>query len=62
MGEGEQRGAGSSNSHFDENAFPPGTVHALMTPFLHAREVIHEPGALTLALFRDIGWDTGPAL
>jgi hypothetical protein len=52
---------GSSNSHLDENAFPPGTADALMTPFLHPREVIHEPGALTLALFRDIGWDTGPA-
>jgi hypothetical protein len=52
---------GSSNSHFDENAFPPGTIDALMTPFLDPREVIHEPGALTLALFRDIGWDTGPA-
>ena len=49
---------GSSNSHFDEDAFPEGTENALMTPFLSNGEVIHDPGPLTLALFRDIGWQT----
>jgi hypothetical protein len=54
---------GSSNSHFDETAFPTGTVNALMTPQLDNGEVIHMPGPVTLALFRDIGWtttDSGP--
>jgi hypothetical protein len=52
---------GSSNSHFDEAAFPPGTPNgnALMTPVLNNGEVIHVAGNLTLALFRDIGWTTG---
>jgi len=50
--------SGSSNSHFDETAFPTGTQNALMTPFLANGEVIHDPGPLTLALFRDIGWQT----
>lgn len=49
---------GSSNSHFDEVAFPTGTQNALMTPFLSNGEVIHDPGPLTLALLRDIGWTT----
>ena len=52
---------GSSNSHFDEAAFPEGTENALMTPFLSNGEVIHEPGSLTLALFRDLGWQTSGA-
>ncbi|MEP7157937.1 MAG: hypothetical protein ABI797_00780, partial [Chloroflexota bacterium] len=54
---------GSSNSHFDEASFPTGTVNALMTPQLDNGEVIHMPGPVTLALFRDIGWtttDSGP--
>jgi hypothetical protein len=50
--------SGSSNSHFDETSFPTGTQNALMTPFLANGEVIHDPGPLTLALFRDIGWQT----
>lgn len=49
---------GSSNSHFDESTFPTGTRHALMTPQLANGEVIHDPGPLTLALLRDIGWAT----
>ncbi|HYI32477.1 MAG TPA: choice-of-anchor D domain-containing protein [Glaciibacter sp.] len=55
---------GSSNSHFDEATFAAGTQNALMTPQLANGEVIHHPGPLTLALFRDIGWTTasiGPA-
>jgi hypothetical protein len=50
--------SGSSNSHFDESTFPTGTLNALMTPQLAGGEVIHDPGPLTLALFRDIGWQT----
>ncbi len=50
--------AGSSNSHLDEFSFGPGTQNALMTPSLSNGEVIHEPGPLTLAIFRDIGWTT----
>jgi hypothetical protein len=49
---------GSSNAHLDESAFPGGTVNALMTPFLSNGEVIHDPGPVTLAVFRDIGWTT----
>lgn len=49
---------GSSNSHFDEATYGTGTVNALMTPALDNGEVIHEPGPLMLALFRDIGWTT----
>ncbi|MEP7379436.1 MAG: fibronectin type III domain-containing protein [Chloroflexota bacterium] len=48
--------AGSSNSHFDEAAFPAGNENALMTPYLDNGEVNHDPGPLTLALFQDIGW------
>jgi hypothetical protein len=50
---------GSSNSHFDESSFPTGTPNALMTPALANGEVIHDPGPVMLALFRDIGWSTG---
>jgi hypothetical protein len=49
---------GSSNSHLDERAFPPGTKNALMTPVLNNGEAIHTPGAVTLAIFEDIGWTT----
>jgi hypothetical protein len=51
---------GSSTSHLDEAAFPTGTINALMTPFLANGEVIHEPGPLTLGVFRDLGWVTNP--
>jgi hypothetical protein len=47
---------GSSNSHLDEDAFPAGTVNALMTPYLSTGEVIHDPGPVTLAVLEDIGW------
>jgi hypothetical protein len=51
---------GSSISHLDEAAFPTGGVNSLMTPFLANGEVIADPGPLTLAMFRDIGWVTAP--
>lgn len=48
---------GSSYSHWDESEFPAGNPNALMTPQLGPQEANHNPGALTLALFDDIGWD-----
>lgn len=55
--------AGSSNAHLDESAFPASDANALMTPFLSNGEVHHQPGDLTLAIMRDIGWETdsGPS-
>lgn len=44
---------GSSYSHFDEISF----AGELMTPFLSAGEVIHDPGDLTIGLFEDNGWE-----
>ena len=54
---------GSSNAHLDESAFPADNSTALMTPYLSNGEVHHEAGALTLAIMRDIGWETdgGPS-
>jgi len=49
---------GSSNSHLDDGTFGPGTQNALMTHSLSNGETIHDPGPLTLAIFRDIGWTT----
>jgi hypothetical protein len=49
---------GSSNSHLDDSTFPAGTENALMTHQLANGEVIHDPGPLTLAILRDIGWTT----
>lgn len=46
---------GSSMTHLDEAVFS-GTASALMTPFLASGEVVHEPGPVTLAILRDIGW------
>jgi hypothetical protein len=51
---------GSSLSHLDETSYPAGTVNSLMTPFLANGEAIHDPGSLTLAIMRDIGWVTNP--
>jgi hypothetical protein len=48
---------GSSNSHLDESAFAPRTVNALMTPVLNDGESIHSPGAATIGVFEDIGWN-----
>lgn len=52
--------AGSSIAHLDEQAFPPGDPNSLMTPFLGRAESIFSPGAVTCAIFRDIGWVLGP--
>lgn len=47
---------GSSVSHLDENAFPSGSINALMSPRLAWREAIHEPGPVALGIMRDMGW------
>ncbi len=52
--------SGSSIAHLDEAAFPAGHPSSLMTPRLAAAESIFSPGALTCALFRDLGWTLGP--
>ncbi len=53
---------GSSNSHLDEAAFPNGNENALMTPYLDNGETAHDPGPVTLAVFRDIGWSTSESV
>ena len=49
---------GSSYSHFDENTYPAGHPDSLMTPQLGWGSAIHDPGAMALCLFQDIGWTT----
>ncbi len=50
--------SGSSYSHLDENVYSPGHPSSLMTPSLDPAEAIHDPGPVTLCLFKDIGWIT----
>lgn len=52
---------GSSFSHLDEQAFPPGDDNSLMTPFLASAEAVHSPGAVTCAVLKDLGWPMGEA-
>ena len=47
---------GSSYSHLNEATYPAGNPHSLMTPQLAPGEAIHTPGAITMALFKSIGW------
>ncbi len=46
---------GSSYSHW--NTTFNGTENALMTHSISNGEAIHDPGLLTMALFKDLGWD-----
>ncbi|WP_235298830.1 T9SS type A sorting domain-containing protein [Portibacter marinus] len=48
--------SGSSYSHWDEDAFPPGSKNSLMTPFLGFQEANHNPGSNTRHMFEDHGW------
>ena len=49
--------SGSSFSHWDEFIFrPSGGSNALMTPGIARGETYADPGALTCALFKDMGW------
>ncbi len=50
---------GSSTAHLDEATFPAGDPNSLMTPQLGRAESIFSPGAITCAIFRDIGWQLG---
>lgn len=47
---------GSSFSHFDEDLYPAGSDHSLMTPAIGNGEAVHSPGAMALGLLEDIGW------
>lgn len=47
---------GSSYSHLDEATYPRGNANSLMTPFLGRGETIRQPGPITLAIFRTLGW------
>jgi hypothetical protein len=47
---------GSSISHLDESTFPSGTQNALMTPFIHKGEAVHNPGPIMMAILAEIGW------
>ncbi len=49
---------GSSIAHLDENTYPGGNENSLMSPQFADREVIHNPGPITLNLFKDMGWTT----
>lgn len=50
--------SGSSYAHLDENKYPPGNVNSLMTPILNGAEANHNPGPITLGIFKDTGWTT----
>ena len=53
---------GASFSHLRDPSYPAGNEHSLMTPFLNAGESIHSPGAITLGMMRDLGWELPPVL
>jgi hypothetical protein len=48
---------GSSLVHLDENTFPPGNENELMTPFAGTANVIHNPGAISIGMLKDMGWN-----
>ena len=52
----EEYASGSSVAHLDEDAYPPGTPNALMTPRQSRGEASHDPGPLMLAMLGDLGW------
>jgi hypothetical protein len=54
--------AGSSVSHLDENTFANSGTNAVMTPNLEAGEVFNEPGAILLAMMKDIRNKPAPGL
>jgi hypothetical protein len=49
---------GSSYSHLNESTYPPANQNSLMTPEIGTAEAIHNPGPVTLGMFRDMGWTT----
>lgn len=50
---------GSSYSHLDELTYYTGSPNALMTPSLDDGEVLHDVGAITRGMLRDMGWMDG---
>lgn len=52
---------GSSFSHFDEDAYPEGSLLSLMTPYLLNGEAVHDPGPVVLSLLADLGWPVNNA-
>ena len=52
----EEFSINSSVAHLDEDAYPPGTPNALMTPRQDRGESSQEPGPLVLAMLGDMGW------
>jgi len=51
---------GSSVAHLDESSYPAGSPHALMTPNIGIQESSYDPGALTLCIMAQMGWDVTP--
>ncbi len=47
--------AGSSIAHLNQETYL-NTPNALMTPFISPGEARHNPGVVTLGIFRDMGW------
>jgi formylglycine-generating enzyme required for sulfatase activity len=47
---------GSSYSHLDDDEYPAANPNSLMTPYLDSAEAIHDPGPITIGIFRDMGW------
>lgn len=47
---------GSSVYHLNSDTYPSGTINSLMTPTANTREVIKDPGPLTLNMFAEMGW------
>ncbi|MEQ8975153.1 MAG: CARDB domain-containing protein [Coleofasciculus sp. C1-SOL-03] len=47
---------GSSYAHLDEATYGSGNSNALMTPYIAPGEAHHDPGAVTLGIFEDLGW------
>ncbi|UII22804.1 T9SS type A sorting domain-containing protein [Fulvivirga ligni] len=46
---------GSSIAHLNESKYN-GTPNSLMTPQIGPREIMHNPGPITLNMFADMGW------
>jgi Secretion system C-terminal sorting domain len=47
---------GSSVYHLNSETYPSGNINSLMTPSTNQREVIKDPGPLTLNMFAEMGW------
>lgn len=47
---------GSSYSHLNESTYQQGNGNSLMTPIINYGETIRKPGAITKAIFTNIGW------